>query len=124
MIEVKGLRKEYGKLVAVDGVSFSVPRGIAFGLLGPNGAGKSTTIHMLLGVMRPDGGSVAYAGGGNPADPATRRSLGFAPQSLSLYEELTASENLASLGMGVYGGHATTRVSMEEARSRALASST
>lgn len=109
MLEVSGLQKAYGSLVAVDGISFSVPRGIAFGLLGPNGAGKSTTLLMLLGVLRPDRGSIAYAGGRDPVDPRTRRMLGFAPQSLSLYEELTAEENLRFLAE-LFGVPAAERV--------------
>jgi ABC-2 type transport system ATP-binding protein len=63
-------------------------------LLGPNGAGKTTTIGMLVGVLRPDGGSVHVNGASRPTEAAARLAVGVAPQSLSLYEELSAKENL------------------------------
>jgi ABC-2 type transport system ATP-binding protein len=94
MIEVRDLRKSFGATVAVDGVSFDVGRGETFGLLGPNGAGKTTTIGMLVGVLRPDGGSVHVIGASRPTEAAARLAVGVAPQSLSLYEELSAKENL------------------------------
>lgn len=94
MIQVSELRKSFGGTVAVDGVSFEVRRGEAFGLLGPNGAGKSTTIGMLVGLLKPNGGSVTIDGGARPTETATRMAIGVAPQALSLYEELTAQENL------------------------------
>jgi ABC-2 type transport system ATP-binding protein len=94
MIEVRGLKKAFGKTTAVAGVSFDICDGETFGLLGPNGAGKSTTIGMLIGAIRPDGGSILIDGAKEPCEAATRKSLGVAPQSLSLYEELSAAENL------------------------------
>src|SRR6478609_8682907 len=94
MIEAEDLRKSFGATPAVAGVSFSVRAGETFGLLGPNGAGKSTTIAMLTGALAPDGGSIRLAERGAPNEPATRRMIGVAPQTLSLYEELTAVENL------------------------------
>ncbi|HKA24633.1 MAG TPA: ABC transporter ATP-binding protein [Candidatus Eisenbacteria bacterium] len=95
MIEVRDLRKSYGVLAAVDGVSFEVRRGETFGLLGPNGAGKTTTMHLLVGVLRPDGGTIQIAGEGDPTRPQTREKLGLAPQAMSLYPDLTGEENLA-----------------------------
>jgi ABC-2 type transport system ATP-binding protein len=94
MIQVNELRKSYGSTVAVDGVSFEVRSGETFGLLGPNGAGKTTTINMMIGVMEPDGGSIAVNGGAKPTDPTARRAIGVAPQALAIYEELSALENL------------------------------
>src|SRR3954470_15682142 len=94
MIEVHELRKSFGETVAVAGVSFDVRAGETFGLLGPNGAGKSTTIAMLTGAIAPDGGSIRLADRGAPSEPVIRRLIGVAPQTLSLYEELTAVENL------------------------------
>jgi ABC-2 type transport system ATP-binding protein len=94
MIEVHDLRKSFGSTVAVAGVSFSVRAGETFGLLGPNGAGKSTTIAMLTGALASDAGTIRLAEQGAPSDPATRALIGVAPQALSLYEELTALENL------------------------------
>jgi ABC-2 type transport system ATP-binding protein len=94
MIQVRQLRKSYGALVAVDDISFEVRPGETFGLLGPNGAGKSTTIGMMIGVLAPDAGSVTVNGDAKPTTSAARRHIGVAPQSLALYEELSATENL------------------------------
>lgn len=96
-LSVRDLRKSYGATVAVDGVSFEVAHGESFGLLGPNGAGKSTTINLLVGALVPDSGEVRVDGG-DPASAPTRLSIGVAPQSLALYEELTGGENLALFG--------------------------
>jgi len=94
MIQVQELRKSFGATTAVAGVSFEVRPGETFGLLGPNGAGKTTTISMMIGVLQPGGGTISVNGGAQPTDPAARRSIGIAPQALSVYEELTALENL------------------------------
>jgi linearmycin/streptolysin S transport system ATP-binding protein len=98
MIEVHDLHKRFGATAAVAGVSFEIRRGETFGLLGPNGAGKSTTIGMLTGVIRPDGGTMRINGTLSPTDAAARMAIGVAPQSLSLYEELSAAENLNFFG--------------------------
>jgi ABC-2 type transport system ATP-binding protein len=102
VIEVKGLRKRFGELQAVDDVSFVVAKGEAFGLLGPNGAGKTTTIHMLVGALAPDAGEVRIGGLPDPKRPEVRRQIGLAPQGLALYDELTGAENLAVFG-ALYG---------------------
>lgn len=101
MIEVSKLSKSFGSRKAVDSVDLSIARGETFGLLGPNGAGKSTTIGMLVGLVRPDSGEVRIAGG-NPSQPEVRRQIGIAPQSLSLYENLSAADNLSFFG-SMYG---------------------
>ncbi len=98
MIAVEGVCKRFGDIVAVDDVSFEVRRGETFGLLGPNGAGKTTTINILCGLLRPDGGTVSLNGKADPMRPEVRASLGVAPQSLALYEELTARGNLEFFG--------------------------
>jgi ABC-2 type transport system ATP-binding protein len=98
MIEVADLQKSYGSLKAVDGVSFHIEKGEAFALLGPNGAGKSTTLLMLAGVLAPDSGTIRLAGDLDPTRREVRRKLGLAPQTLALYEQLTAAENLAFFG--------------------------
>jgi ABC-2 type transport system ATP-binding protein len=95
MIGVAGLRKAYGALVAVDGVSFEIATGETFGLLGPNGAGKTTTIHMLVGALRPDGGTIHIDGAEDPTRAEVRRRIGLAPQASALYDDLTGEENLA-----------------------------
>ena len=102
MINVSGLRKQYGELVAVDGISFDVPRGEVFGLLGPNGAGKTTTLHMLVGAIGPNGGEVSIGDGGKPTDAEVRRQIGHAPQALAIYDELTGDENATFFGK-LYG---------------------
>ena len=102
MLKLVDVRKSYGKVVAVDGLSLSIRKGELFGLLGPNGAGKSTSVSLAVGLLAPDSGTVTIEGLGNPADPAVRRKIGVAPQSLALYDLLTAEENLRFFGE-VYG---------------------
>jgi ABC-2 type transport system ATP-binding protein len=101
MLSLDNLRKSYGALTAVDGLSLTVARGEVLGLLGPNGAGKSTTVNLAVGLLAPDGGRVTIDGG-NPRDPAVRTRLGVAPQQLAVYELLTGEENLRFFGE-VYG---------------------
>ncbi len=112
MIRAQDLRKVYGDLVAVDGISLEIQRGEAFGLLGPNGAGKTTTIHMLVGALSPDAGQIEMDGAADATRPDIRRRIGVAPQTLSLYEELTGAENLAFFGRmyRVRGGRLKERV--------------
>jgi len=94
-IWVQGLTKRYGDRLAVDEVNLSVLPGTCLGLLGPNGAGKSTTISMLAGLITPDAGTIRYGPEQNPGDSNVRRLLGFVPQSIALYQDLSALENLA-----------------------------
>lgn len=112
MILVENLRKNYGPRTAVDGISMAIHAGETFGLLGPNGAGKSTTIHLIGGLLRPDGGLVTISGQADPARPEVRRKLGLAPQSIALYEDLTGAENLAFFGRlyGLKGARLAERV--------------
>ena len=103
MIEVSNLRKKYGDVEALKGVSFRVPPGEIYGLLGPNGAGKSTTIGILCGLVRPDAGTARLSGidiSEHPVD--ARRALGVVPQEVALYTELSARDNLAFFGR-LYG---------------------
>jgi ABC-2 type transport system ATP-binding protein len=103
MIQVEHLRKNFGELTAVDGVSFEVRDGEIFGLLGPNGAGKTTTINMISGVLRPDGGRVLVDETDIWIEPKTvKRSLGVVPQEIAVYEDLTARDNLKFWG-SLYG---------------------
>jgi ABC-2 type transport system ATP-binding protein len=102
VIDVRNVRKCYGDLVAVDGLSFEVGGGETFGLLGPNGAGKTTTLHMLAGVLRPDDGTISLNGAADPTRPEVRRTLGVAPQSLAVYDHLSGEENVAFIGR-LYG---------------------
>ena len=98
MLEVRNLVKRYGSLVAVDDLSFTVERGETFGLLGPNGAGKSTAMLCAVGALTPDSGSITVAGRSDPRQAEVRRGLGLCPQTISLYAELTADENLRFFG--------------------------
>src|SRR3954463_8418070 len=94
-IEVSGLRKSFGDIEAVRGVSFEVARGEVFGFLGPNGAGKTTTINMLCTLARPTGGSALVAGHdvARERDDA-RRNIGLVFQDPTLDGYLTARQNL------------------------------
>ena len=99
MIEVIDLHKRFGKVVAVDGVSFSARDGEITVLLGPNGAGKTTTLRCLYTLMRPDRGRVLIDGIDASVDPvAVRRRLGVLPDARGLYKRLTARENIAYFG--------------------------
>jgi ABC-2 type transport system ATP-binding protein len=99
VIDVQELRKSYGSLTAVDGVSFTAQPGEIFGLLGPNGAGKTTTIGCISGLLPPTGGAVRVMGHDIVEEgPVARRALGVAPQEIALFEEVSAIENLRYWG--------------------------
>ncbi|GLX92981.1 ABC transporter ATP-binding protein [Herbidospora sp. NBRC 101105] len=89
------LSKSYGGVVAVRDVGFTIAPGEAYGLLGPNGAGKTTTISMLVGLLKPDTGTVVVGGADLSADPmAAKAKIGYVPQEIALYPDLTGRENL------------------------------
>ena len=113
MITADNLKKRYGDVVALDGVSFEVQKGETFGLLGPNGAGKTTVVKLLCGLLRPDGGTVSLDGKTDPTVTRVRLSLGVVPQALAIYEELSAEENLRFFGKtyGLSGRKLKDRVS-------------
>ncbi len=92
VIAVRDLRKHYGSLRAVDGLTFDLEEGVCLGLLGPNGAGKSTTIGMLEGLIKPTSGTIEYRGG--KLDQAYRERVGMQFQSTALQDFLTVRENL------------------------------
>jgi ABC-2 type transport system ATP-binding protein len=94
MLKVNGLRKRFGERVAVDDVSFSIGVGEIYGLLGPNGAGKTTTLSMIAGILARDAGDVTIDGIDIDAGPPARALIGIVPQSIALYTDLTARENL------------------------------
>jgi ABC-2 type transport system ATP-binding protein len=99
ILNVQELRKSFGKLDAVKGVSFSVEKGESFSLLGPNGAGKSTTINMLTGLYPPTSGSIQVTGVDVINNPKlAQKSIGVVPQEIALYGALSARENLKFWG--------------------------
>ena len=115
-IEVEGLTKRYGEVLAVDGVSFRVAPGETLGLLGGNGAGKTTTIAMLLGLLIPSAGSIRIMGRDMARDRfAALARMNFSSPYIALPSRLTVAENLRVYGH-LYG------VRSLEARIRELAS--
>jgi ABC-2 type transport system ATP-binding protein len=98
-IVTDGLRKHYGKVVALDGVDLAVESGTAFGLLGPNGAGKTTAVRILTTIIQPDGGTARVLGRDVTREPeAVRASIGLAGQFAAVDENLTGRENLRMVG--------------------------
>jgi ABC-2 type transport system ATP-binding protein len=94
-LDVRGLTRRFGPLVAVDAVSFSVAPGELFGLVGPDGAGKTTTLRMLAGVLRPSGGDAVIQGVSVARDPeGMKHRVAYMPQRFGLYGDLTVTENL------------------------------
>ncbi len=98
MLVARGLCKRFGSRLAVDDLGFEVRRGEVYGLLGPNGAGKTTTLLMLCGVLPRDGGHVTIDGIDLDLGAPARARIGFAPQWLGLYLDLTGRENLEFWG--------------------------
>lgn len=107
-IQVTNLKKSFGEIQAVQGVSFDVQPGEIFSLLGPNGAGKTTTISMLSTLLRPDDGDALVMGHSIRRDPmGVKTVLGVVPQEIALYEDLSARENLTFWGK-MYGLRGST----------------
>jgi ABC-2 type transport system ATP-binding protein len=112
-IVADGLRKSYGDVQALDGISFRVREGEVFGLLGPNGAGKSTTTRILVTLTKPDDGRAEVAGHDVVRDPnAVRRSIGYVPQASGVDRAATGRENLVLQGrvQGLRGRELLDRV--------------
>jgi ABC-2 type transport system ATP-binding protein len=82
-LEIDGLRRRYGTVTALDGLTFGVPAGQVFGFLGPNGAGKTTTMRAIFGVTSLDAGEIRWRG--RPVDEAARRTFGYMPEERGLY---------------------------------------
>ncbi|MGZ8921079.1 MAG: ABC transporter ATP-binding protein [Limisphaerales bacterium] len=99
MIELKNLVKNFGDLIAVNGISLSVPRGEFFAILGPNAAGKTTTIKILTGLIRPTFGSASVAGFDVQQHPLeARKRMAYVPDFPFLYDKLTPAEFLRFTG--------------------------
>ena len=116
MIDCQGLTKQYGRLRAVDDLSFRVQPGEVLGFLGPNGAGKSTTMRMLAGFVTPTAGTARICGHNVQDDPiAARRALGFLPEGAPTYPDMTTAAFLAFIaGIRGYRGTAA-RARIEQA---------
>ena len=112
MLQLTNVRKAFGAIVAVDGLSLSIQQGEVFGLLGPNGAGKTTTVNMAVGLLKPDQGAIELDGTGSPDQPNVRAKIGVATQALALYDDLTGEENLSFFGklQGLSGRRLAERV--------------
>ncbi len=98
-IEVRGLRKAFGRVIALDGLDLTVRSGEVHAFLGPNGASKTTTIRVLLGLLRSDGGQVGLLGGDPWRDAvALHRRLAYVPGDVTLWPTLTGGEIIDLLG--------------------------
>lgn len=96
MLEADRLRKEFGSVVAVRDVSFTIAPGSTFGLLGPNGAGKTTTMRMIVGIFTPDGGKVTWNGA--KIDDRVRRRFGYLPEERGLYGRMKVRDQIVYFG--------------------------
>jgi ABC-2 type transport system ATP-binding protein len=95
LIEVKGLEKHFGSLIAVDGIDLEVRRGEVLGFLGPNGAGKSTSMKMITGFLAPTSGSISVCGHDVWSDPiAAKTCIGYLPEGAPAYGEMTPASFL------------------------------
>ncbi|SHJ41939.1 ABC-2 type transport system ATP-binding protein [Clostridium cavendishii DSM 21758] len=103
VVNIEGLVKRFGDNIAVDNLDLVVEEGEIFGLLGPNGAGKSTTINMLTGVLKPNHGKITILGKESAGfSKEVKRQMGIVPQSIAVYMDLTAEENV-KLFASLYG---------------------
>jgi ABC-2 type transport system ATP-binding protein len=115
MIEINHVSKSYNKgtVRAVDDLTLTVPPGEIFGFLGPNGAGKTTTIKMIVGILKPDGGTIRIAGLDNRADALRCKAMTvYVPDEPEIYERLKGIEYLNFMGdvYGVSGGERRSRI--------------
>jgi ABC-2 type transport system ATP-binding protein len=95
ILKIDNVVKTYGKHVAVNKVSFSMPEGVIFGLLGPNGAGKSSLIRMITTITRPDEGQIFFAG--EPLNSRHPEQIGYMPEERGLYKKMKVGEHLMYL---------------------------
>jgi ABC-2 type transport system ATP-binding protein len=96
-IAVRGLVKAFGNHVAVDDISFEVPRGVVFGILGPNGAGKSTTLRMINDIFAPDAGEIIVLDQFKPGPEAAQR-IGYLPEERGLYPKMKVGDMVEFIG--------------------------
>ena len=106
-LDLAGLRRTFGDVVALDGLSFSVPSGALFGFVGRNGAGKTTTMRIVCGLLAADEGSVTWRG--EPIDARVRARIGYMPEERGLYPKMRARELLEYFGVLHGLSHARAR---------------
>ncbi len=111
VLETRNLTRQFGKLTAVNNLTFQVMEGEVFGFLGPNGAGKTTSINMICGLLEPTSGQVLV--NGKPLSKGNldiRRMIGMCPQSIVLWERLTCMEQLEFMAQmyGISGQESTS----------------
>jgi ABC-2 type transport system ATP-binding protein len=91
-LELRGVRRSFGELIALDGLSFSVPAGSLFGFVGRNGAGKTTTMRIVCGLLAADAGTVSWSGA--PIDGVARERIGYMPEERGLYPKMRVGDQL------------------------------
>lgn len=108
MLELIDLRRNYGDVVALDGLSFNVEKGQMLGFVGPNGAGKTTAMRIVLGLLDPDGGTVKWNGVVVSED--VRRRFGYMPEERGLYPKMKVRDHLVYLAQlsGIDGNESRT----------------
>ena len=92
MLQVRNVKKSYGAVQAVDGISFTASAGKIYGLLGPNGAGKTTTIRMIMNIIAPDQGQILFDG--KPISPGDKNRIGYLPEERGLYRKMILNDLL------------------------------
>jgi sodium transport system ATP-binding protein len=113
LIRAGDLRKSFGTVLAVDGISFTAPDGVVTGLLGPNGAGKTTSLRMIYGLLKPDAGRIEVDGRDVISDPlAAQARMGVLPDLSGLYPRLTVREHIRYFGnlQGLSGADLEQRI--------------
>jgi branched-chain amino acid transport system ATP-binding protein len=124
LLEARQMRKEFGGLVAVADIDFTIPEGAIVSLIGPNGAGKTTFFNMITGVYKPTAGLITFDGNditGKPPHAVTQRGIGRTFQNIRLFQDMTSLENVlvgmhARLSGGIVGSIlGTPKVRHEEA---------
>ncbi|HTL38301.1 MAG TPA: ATP-binding cassette domain-containing protein [Kofleriaceae bacterium] len=96
-LSVRGVIKRFGNHIAVDGISFEIPRGVIYGILGPNGAGKSTTLRMINDIIAPDAGEIRILDNLAPGSQAARQ-IGYLPEERGLYPKMKVCDMIIFMG--------------------------
>jgi ABC-2 type transport system ATP-binding protein len=121
MIDVRGLQRRFGPILAVDNVTFTVARGEVLGFLGPNGAGKSTTMKMITGFLAPTAGTAIVCGADIVAEPIRAKSrIGYLPEGAPCYPDMTAASFLHFIARirGFDGAEARSRIGLAVERTQ------